>query len=220
MATRSQRQLLSGILECGVCGSKMIISGGFHRRYRCGQNHHGGVHACSFSQTFAQKDAERLVLAPIVDDMLSDKAIKEGLSWMRRQRSEATRRVDAPAVPAAVRELRELERMVREGILSAETVQPAIDAIKRKAEAKTQAAPNVVPLVSPEVWRDGVLRMRSILTGDDLSAARDVMRELVDVVPVLPGDDATHVYLAFAASSVALMTGTGSRISSGSGGRI
>jgi hypothetical protein len=219
MATRSQRQLLSGILECGVCGCKMIISGGLHRRYRCGQNHHGGVHACSFGQTFPQKDAEQLLLAPILNDMLSDAAIKEGLRRMRQKRSVATN-ATAPAVSASVRELRELERLVSEGILSAETAQPAIDAIKRRPVAELMEAAEVVPLISPELWRDGVIRMRDILVGDDVSAARDVMRELVAVVPVLPGEDSSYVNLAFPQELVALKTGTGPRISSGSGGMI
>jgi hypothetical protein len=219
MATRSQRQLLSGILECGLCRSKMIISGGFHRRYRCGQNHHGGADACSFSQTFAQKDAEQLVLAPIIDELLSDQAIKTGVAEMRRARSEMTKREAAPTVSPAVRELRELERMVREGILSAETAQPAIDVLRRRIDTKTKDDSVVVPMVSPEAWRDAVVRMRTILVGDDLSAARDIMRELVGVLPCTPGEDRSYVNLGIVASSAVLMTGTG-RISSGSGGRI
>jgi hypothetical protein len=62
--------------------------------------------------------------------------------------------------------------------------------------------------------------MRSILIGDDLSAARDIMRELVGVLPCTPGEDRSYVNLEFAASSAVLMTGTGFRISSGSGGMI
>jgi site-specific DNA recombinase len=221
MATRSQRQLLSGILECGLCGSKMIISGGLHRRYRCSQNHHGGAHACAFSQTFPQKEAEHLLLAPIIQIALSDKAIKVGLSRMRQRRTEAAReRTARPAESASKRELRELERLVSQGILSAETAQPSIDAIKRRPAASAQDVIEIAPLISPEVWRDCVLRMRSILMGDDVGAARDVMRELVDAVPVTPGEDSSYVNLGFPEEIVALKTGTGPRISSGSGGRI
>jgi hypothetical protein len=81
-----------------------------------------------------------------------------------------------------------------------------------------QVLAEVVPMISPEVWRDGVVRMRNILVCDDVSAARDVLRERVDVVPVLPGKDSTYVELAFPEELVALRTGTGSRIPSGSAG--
>jgi len=45
--------LLSGILECGVCGSRMIVyGGGGMRRYICGTYHAAGEHACSNRSSF------------------------------------------------------------------------------------------------------------------------------------------------------------------------
>ena len=62
------------------------------------------------------------------------------------------------------------------------------------------------------------MRMRDILIGDDISAARDVMRELVGTLPVEPGEG--YVTVQMAAQNVTLMTGTGTRIWCGSGGMI
>lgn len=90
--------------------------------------------------------------------------------------------------------------------LAPETAQPAIDALKRRTESKT----NVAPMVTPEAWRAAVMRMRDILIWDDIGAARDVMRELLGTLPVEPGEG--YVTVQVAAPNVMLMTGTGKSI--------
>jgi DNA invertase Pin-like site-specific DNA recombinase len=212
--TRARRYLLSGILECGICGSKLVIAGGEQRRYRCSAHHDGGAHACSFALTFPQKIAEELILEPVMRDMLSDEAIALGVKVMREAR------LSAEHVPApSNRELKELERMVALGILSPEVAQPAIEAAKSKAASLSSAAPVVAPWPSPAAWRQTVLKMREILAGDDVPAAREVIRGLIGNVRVMQGGRG-YVVAQLAARSVMLATGTELSRFCGSGGRI
>jgi len=49
----------------------MIIMGGQQRRYICGTYHAGGEHACPNRSTFARELAERHILEPVINDLLS-----------------------------------------------------------------------------------------------------------------------------------------------------
>jgi site-specific DNA recombinase len=139
--SRAQKYLRSGILECAVCGSKLVIAGGKERRYRCGANAAGGAHACTNARTFPQQRAEDAILEDIQARFLSDAAIAEGVKALKEERANVER---APAAPPN-RELQELERMVSLGILTAEVAAPSIAAAKLKSATAVQA-PAVVPL--------------------------------------------------------------------------
>lgn len=202
--SRAAKFLLSGILECGECGSKMVVSGGSHRRYRCGTNHAGGSAACAFDRTVPLVNAEGEILGKVQRDMLSEEAIAMGVREMRAERPK-------PAVRAN-RELLELERMVADGRLSPDVAAPAIEAARRKAPVVDAPFGFVVP--TPAVWRETVRDMREILGGDDVGAARDVLRSLLGPVRILPGDPG-YVRAEFTAGEIMLATGTGRFCGSG-----
>jgi len=166
-----QRYLLSGLLECAICGSKMIVMGGSQHRYICGAYHSGGPHACSNSQTFPRVLAEDEVLSRVIGDMLSPEAISIGVRMMAEERKA----VEAPP-PVESEEVRALERLVREGILSAETAAPALAEARRRAKAPVATD---LPWPSPRAWREAVEGMREILSGEDIPAAREALRELI-----------------------------------------
>ncbi len=178
----------------------MIVYGGRQHRYICGTYHGGGPHACSNTMTVPRAIAEQHLLEPVVQDLLSPAAIAEALREMRaRVRQER---------PVA-REVLELERLVREGVLSPEVAAPAIAEAKRRSVAP-------VELPTERTWKETVAEMREILRGDDATAARGVLRELLGVIRVRPGDG--HMVAELAARNVMLATGSGRWI--GSGGRI
>lgn len=194
------RFLLSGLLECAQCGGKMIIMGGDQHRYVCGTYHAGGEHACANGSTFPRETAERLILAPVMDDLLSPAAIAEGIRIMREER------VTPPKPEPADREVIELERLVKMGVLSAETAAPAITEAKRQAEAKRRTDPiPLTPWPSEKAWRDAVMGMRQILNGDDVTAARDVLRELIGPARCRPAKDG-HVVAELTTRHVLLAT--------------
>lgn len=204
------RYLLSGLLECALCGSKLIVAGGDQRRYVCSMYHGGGPHACANALSVPRQIAEERILAPVMEQLLSPEAIAEGVRQMREAR------VQAEHAPVDDRELRELERLVREGVLSREVAGPAIAEARRKAqEQRTARSSQGMPWPTPAAWREAVSRMREILTGRDVDAARECLRELIGTVRCVPAGD--HVVAELAARHVVLATGTTGRWN-GSGG--
>jgi site-specific DNA recombinase len=202
------RYLLSGLLECEICGSKLIVAGGSQRRYVCSTYHNGGEYACSNRQSVPHKIAEHYILEPVLKDMLSPEAIGQAIAEMRSAIREMK-----PAKPDS--QVQELERLVREGVLSSEVAAPAL------AEARRRAIPNIaaVPLPSERMWRELVQGMREVLQGDDVVAARETLREMLGPIRVSPGEG--HMIARLAARQVFLQTGTGGAgIWVGSGGAI
>lgn len=203
------RYLLSGLLECAICGSKLIVAGGDQRRYVCSMHHGGGPHACANGLSVPRQIAEERILAPVMEQLLSPDAIAEGVRQMREAR------VQAEHAPVDDRELRELERLVREGVLSREVAGPAIAEARRKAqEQRTARSAHGMPWPTPAAWREAVTGMREILQGEDVAAARGVLRELIGPVRCTPAGD--HVLAEISTRRV--MLATGSSIWIGSGG--
>jgi hypothetical protein len=140
--------------------------------------------------------------------MLSAEGIAEGVKAMRVERAAAERR------PVVVNnEVLELERMVRQGLISRETAAPALEHARRTAVLHVDPA---LPWPSPAAWRQTVNGMRDILTGDDALAARGVLNELIGTVVCRPTGD--HIIAKLTAREVLLATGSGRWV--GSGGRI
>lgn len=198
------RYLLSGLLVCGICGSKLIVMGGGQHRYICGAYHAGGEHACSNRQTFPRKLAEEMILPRVVERLLSPEAIEEGVRQMR----EARKALEAPQ-PRESEEVKALERLVREGILSADTAAPALTEARRKAQAQRSEIPNL-PWPSEKAWRVAVENMAEVLQGDDISAARQTLQEIVGTVRCLP---AAEYVIAEVGRDELAATGTGRWVS-------
>jgi site-specific DNA recombinase len=200
------RYLLSGLLECAVCGSKLIVYGGGQHRYVCGAFHAGGPHACSNSLSVPRATAEERILAPVMDDLLSPEAIAEGVRSMRAERA-------APAPATVNPEVATLERMVREGLLSRETAAPALAEAHRKGALATVGATGERPWPTAAAWKAAVEGMREVLRGDDVAAAREALRELIGTVRCRPEGD--HIVAELTARQVLLQTGSGRWIGSG-----
>src|SRR5690606_27177891 len=109
-----------------------IVYGGSQHRYICGTRHAGGEHACSNALTVKRAVAEQMILRHVLDQLLSPEAITQALKEMRAAAREMQPSVDP--------QVAELERLVREGILSREIAAPAL------AEAKRRAQPVVTPI--------------------------------------------------------------------------
>jgi hypothetical protein len=122
----------------------------------------------------------------------------------------------APVVPN--RELQELERLVSLGILSPEVAAPSIAAAKLKNDASVTTAPVVALWPSAKAWRDSVKRVREILSGDDVPAARDVLRDLVGQVPCEPAKGG--VWMTWNSGTASIGTGTDRVRFCGSGGPL
>lgn len=169
------RYLLSGLLECGLCGSKLIVIGGSQRRYACSANHAGGPHACENAATVPRAIAETAILEPVLERLLTPAAVTEGIRLMREARTAAAlNAVEKPEAGPASRDLAALERLQREGTVSADLLAPAIAEARRRAqEERVTAAAGELPWPSEKAWRETVANLREILQGDDVKAARE-----------------------------------------------
>lgn len=103
-----------------------------------------------------------------------------------------------------LREVGELERLVREGILSTEVAAPALIEARRRSRARE--TPLALPWPSEKAWRETVANMLDVLRGEDIIAAREVLRGLLGPVRCVPAG--SHVLAQFAERQV-LMTGSG-----------
>src|SRR5690606_23619575 len=101
--------------------------GGSQRRYVCGTYHAGGAYACSNRLSVPRVIAEERILEGVVNDLLSPRRIAEGMREMREAIRESARSTEAD------RQIIELERLVREGILSPDVAAPALAEARRRA---------------------------------------------------------------------------------------
>jgi len=111
-------------------------------------------------------------------------------------------------------EVRALEGLVRDGVLSPDVAAPAIAEARRKAQERRGA--EVVPMVRPPSaaeWRATVMALREVLQGDDVLAARDALRGLIGDIVCRPAG--AEVVAELTARQVMLATGTGRWIGSG-----
>jgi site-specific DNA recombinase len=207
--------LLSGLLRCGACGGKLTIVGGTpNRRYGCAAYHAGGEAACGMSASVVRQVAEEYILRDVQRTLLSPEAEAEGVRQMREARKAAE---TAPAAPVDT-EVATLERLVAEGVLSAEIARPALEAARRKAQALRAAPVEGLPWPTPAAWREAVAGMCELLRGPDVNAAREALRDIVGEIPCKP--EGEFLVAEIAAQRVLMSTGTGVGIWSGSGGRI
>lgn len=191
------RYLLSGLLECGVCGAKMVIYGGSSRRYGCSTYRGGGEHACSNSLSVRQDVAEQLILAPIVDDLLAPDAVEEMVAFMRAElRREQIRPVARPDVARIDQQIAELERLVQLGALTPAIATAAINEAERERRAIVRAAERATGKQAVftteeliEAYREKARQLRDVLTGPDLVSAREALQELIGVVRLDPAGD-------------------------------
>lgn len=210
MQTRAPKHLLSGLLTCALCGAKMVVIGGKNRRYRCGTNHAGGDAACSNRDSFTKAVIEQAVMTPVLDQLLSPEAIDAGLREMRS--------ASIAPVPSSEHNGEEeaLQKLVRDGVLSADVARPAIEEARRKAARQRASQPvSLADRPTREQWRAAVAGIRTILTGEDLTAAREALHELIGTLSCRPAGDVMIVE-----SQPLQAQAVVGCIPSGSGGRI
>lgn len=211
------RYLLSGLLECGVCGAKFIIIGGKHSRYRCGTSHAGGEYACSNLITVRRDLAEELILRPIVDDLLAPKSVEKAVRQIRASAKRPAPKVDVDGELALVEaQIAELERLVREGLLSPALAAPSLEHARKARQAilgarhrKVRPTPAAVFVAETE-YRKTVKRMRDLLKSTDVAAARKMLQEHVGPVKLIPAGD--HLIARFSRGMTPLMAATGTGV--------
>lgn len=195
------RYLLSGLLDCGICGAKMTIVGGRGQRYVCSTRHGGGDSACSNDLSVGRELAEDLILQPVVQNLLSPEAVNHAVktiqSLARHDESvPAPRRRDTEST----QRLAELRRLVQSGVLSAAEVRPAVERLQAQIEAaavadRSRPLPEAAILRAAEEYRSNARNLRKTLKGADVVAARQALRRLIGAVRAEPTHQGSDRFL-------------------------
>jgi hypothetical protein len=163
--------LADGLLTCGVCGSKVIVTGGEGRRhYVCGSYHGGGSHACTNKLTVRRETAEELLVEPVLALLAQpvvNATVTEFRSKLRAQRRPAVRRTSSELVRANTR-LADLEKFVATGAMSAAEAAPAIERARAaRVEAERAASGSTVVDIdaAAEEFRGWAGKLRRALAG-------------------------------------------------------
>ena len=234
------RHLLSGLLECEECGSKLIISGARNAVYVCSSQRNGGQHACSNALSAKKALAEDLILTNLKEQLLQPAAVKFYVS----EYAKACREIDQANAPAAPKQstkaarldqqIAELEQMLREGRLSpavagaaleqARSEREALLAATSKADERGQARVIRVFPKAAATLRAQVDTLCEALTDPEIvQRARPLVHRFCGGrVPVRP--DKTGAYLVaevtWNPAPLLLAAGAGAGVWNGSGGRI
>lgn len=199
-ALRRPAYLLSGLLECGVCGGTYAIV--VHDRYGCVNRHRR--HTCSNSRTITRPVLEQRALAGIAEKLVSADKVEAAVAAYAEHinRENRERRVQADSDKQA---LVRIERAIA-GILAAiedGLYQPSMKArmaeLERdKAEitARMTEAPRDIPDIHPgiaEIYRRKVAHLVETLDDPEtrLDASSDI-RSLIGKIVLAPGEKRGH----------------------------
>jgi site-specific DNA recombinase len=190
------KYLLSGLLRCGMCGAPFVI--GMHQpiRYACSTFKHAGESVCANRLRVAKDLAEEKILAPIVNELLSDKAVELAVNHIQRLVQEHattvvqdTRSVELSRIDA---EIAELDRLQAAGTLSP-TVSGAARARAQEERQRIQRDRNSGNLThvvfgAASLYREKAKRFRTAITGHDMHVARAALKELLGEIRLVPTD--------------------------------
>ena len=215
------RHLLSGLLECGVCGGPYSMRG--QDRYGCSNHVMNG--SCANSRGIRRTVLEERVLAGLKEKLMAPEAAAEAMrAW-----AEETNRLNRERRASGESDRRELEAVKKKmaamiGVIEdGGYVQGMIDRLRkleaRQHELETQlsAAPAAVPDVHPnvaDIYRRKVERLAVALNNarerDEAAAA---IRGLIERIVLKPGDAwaETDVKLVGDLGTILEWTGDGDR---------
>lgn len=186
---RSAKYLFSGLLKCGICGGAYTLRGS--RYYGCSTHNNRGDSVCSNSTTVKKTTIERVLLAGIKQELLSDEAFNafeaEARALLKQARPDpasARRRLTS-----AKHDLDNLMTAIKAGILTPTTkaalheAEQQIETAKEELAAIERFEPTQMLPRAREIYRDMVSRLETI---DDVTAAREALRSLIGDVRLLP----------------------------------
>lgn len=188
------KYLLSGILVCSVCGRRMIASGAKGAWYYCGTHRQGGDAACTNGVGTRRDVAEKVLLAPIYEQLLSDEAVGMATemiqAWSRQERVTAAQPAEVEQIEGRIARLR---AQVEAGTLEAEDVAETILMLNERRRALLTSAwksakrsPAVAIAAAQAAYRAAAADLCQRLNGESVIRARAALHELIGDVSCRP----------------------------------
>lgn len=217
---RAPKYLLSTLLVCETCGSKLVIAGAKGASYACSGWLNGGESACSNRVRVSREKVEDRVLEGVRSDLLSDEAIAEYRRALRSAMRDRRKAADQTR-QASERRRRELEQQIArlvDGIAAGHLPADGAVGVRLRAAEEELAAMMAISRAPTEAQEEAsvgaLVRYRQMVgnlscaTGARTGEVRDALRELLGQVQV-GIDPAGRPVARF-----------GLQVSDGSGGRI
>lgn len=184
------RYLLSGLLVCEACGQRMVVTGKRGSMYYCATWRHAGT--CTMRKGFRREDAEREILTPLQQELLSPAAVDRAVEMMRTwARQDAVRVSDgnSPEVVAIDAEIADLKALVADRPSRGVVLASAIEALEARKAALQRRAWRVGSSTATDGsaaerhYRAAVAAIRETLAGP-VARARVALQELLGPIPV------------------------------------
>ncbi|MBB5707685.1 recombinase family protein [Sphingopyxis panaciterrulae] len=210
---RRPAYLLSGLLECGACGSTFAIV--VSDRYGCVGHYRSRT--CSNSRTIRREELERRALAGIVDRLVSadkiDAAVAAYANHINRENRE--RRIQADADSRALAKIDKaiagIMAAIEDGLYqpSMKTRMAELEREKAEITARLAEAPAGIPDVHPgvaEIYKRKVARLTETLHDPQarLDASADI-RSLVGKIVLHAGETRGEVHATLHGSLMGIL---------------
>lgn len=224
------KYLLSGLLECAVCGSHYILAD--PRSYAC--SGYIGGQTCGNSTRVRREAVEEIILDPLRKDLLAPSRVKRMAEeiarvYADRMRARVSRATTAP------RELQELDARIarlRERLsrgdpdMTSDEIQAAIERAGQKRQKLLEmhgelAQPANVTSILPQAAALYRAQIAEGLDGNTKAAlkARVILRALLGKIRLSPGPDGS-LWADYALQPAALLRSAAGAGTDGSGGTL
>jgi DNA invertase Pin-like site-specific DNA recombinase len=226
---RRSQYPLSGLLECGICGGKLIASGGNQsvgghantstRRYICSRRHRLGPAACANSVRIRRNEVEDRIIGDLSKTLFAPKQIAIAIKEMRKLIASQPKAEKGAAATADIdAKIAKVKAQLKQGLLDQDDADTLLSkhtatraAIIREAE-RTAAVPMLPGHKGlEEQYRAAAAEMQAALTGDDADAARAVLMQVYgDRIAVTPTKDGRNAIAEVTVRRHAVLAATGS----------
>ena len=212
---RRARHLLTGIVQCGVCGSLTASVGKFY--IGCSAARRQGT--CSNRRSIPRPKLENLILAALKRDLMQPPLVAEFIRAFHaeinrhRDTQEAVMKARRKDLADVSRRLDSLIEAIADGLRNP-GLQAKLDELEsRKAQLETELANTAVPAprLHPnlaELYRRKVEALHEALADPDLrDEAFGVIRSLIERIVLLPTDNGLEIELVGDIASMIAIAG-------------
>ena len=202
--THRPRHLLSGLLECGVCGGPYAMRG--QDRYGCSR--HVMTGSCSNGRSIGRAVIEERVLAGLKDKLMAPEAAAEAMKAYVEETNRLNRERRASGA-ADRKELADIEKKIRAMVAVIEDGGYARGMMDRMRELEARqdelaerlaAVPAGIPDIHPNitiVYRRKVERLAEALADPrDRDEAASAIRGLIERIVLTPGEKRGEMHAA------------------------
>ncbi|MCI4590423.1 recombinase family protein [Sphingobium sp. BYY-5] len=193
---RRPAYLLSGLVECGVCGDKMgVVANG-----RIGCPNHHRRHVCTNSRTILRETLEQRALAGLAERLVSPDKVQAAVAayadYINRENREQRAQVetDARALEKIDKAIAGIMTAIEDGLYQPVMKARMTELERQKADiaARMAQAPEMIPDVHSgiaEIYRRQMKRFTKALEDPETRLdASDAIRSLIQRIVLHPGE--------------------------------